>query len=76
MAFDDSARLEIMNKSNIRDLDIDSTRTGYSHIAFSVGTKERVNSLTEQLRVDGYEVIFAYLVYVIMTWIQKEMERH
>jgi lactoylglutathione lyase len=27
-------------------------RTGYAHIAFSVGTKEAVNSLTEQLRYE------------------------
>ena len=33
------------------------SRTGYIHIAFSVGSKEKVDSLTEQLRTDGYNVI-------------------
>ena len=32
-------------------------RTGYIHIAFSVGSKERVNELTAQMKQDGYEVI-------------------
>ena len=32
-------------------------RTGYIHIAFSVGSKEKVDELTETLRCDGYEVI-------------------
>lgn len=27
------------------------------HIAFSVGSKEKVDSLTEQLREEGFEVI-------------------
>ncbi|MFK8284216.1 VOC family protein [Capnocytophaga canis] len=33
------------------------TQTGYIHIAFSVGSKEKVNSLTERLRIDGFEII-------------------
>lgn len=32
-------------------------RTGYSHIAFSVGSIEKVDSLTTELKSDGYEVI-------------------
>ena len=32
-------------------------RTGYVHIAFSVGSRERVDELTERLRSDGYEVL-------------------
>lgn len=34
-------------------------RTGYIHIAFSVGSKEQVDLLTAQLKKDGYEVISA-----------------
>ncbi len=30
---------------------------GYIHIAFSLGSKERVDELTELLRADGYEVL-------------------
>ena len=32
-------------------------RQGYSHIAFSVGSKEKVDALTAELKADGYEVI-------------------
>ena len=31
--------------------------TGYSHIAFSVGSIEKVDALTAELKADGYEVI-------------------
>ena len=33
-----------------------SERTGYAHIAFSVGSREKVDSLTECLRLAGYRV--------------------
>ena len=32
-------------------------RTGFIHIAFSVGSKEKVDSLTDILKNDGYKVI-------------------
>jgi len=57
LTFDDGARLEIMNKPKIMDGEKGIARTGYIHIAFSVGSKERVDSLTEELKADGYEVI-------------------
>jgi lactoylglutathione lyase len=33
------------------------TRTGYIHIAFSVGSKKIVDQLTERMKHDGYDVI-------------------
>jgi len=57
LSFDDGARLEIMNKPLMKDDEKSITRTGYIHIAFSVGSKEKVDSLTEQLKADGYDVI-------------------
>jgi len=57
LTFDDGARLEIMNKPNMEDADKTLTRTGFIHIAFSVGSKEKVDELTERLKKDGYEVI-------------------
>ena len=57
ICFDDGARLELMNKPGLEDLDKPLNRTGYAHIAFSVGSKERVVELTEQLRNAGYSVI-------------------
>ena len=39
------------------DLPKKIVRTGYSHIAFSVGNIEIVDALTAELKADGYEVI-------------------
>lgn len=46
-----------MTKPNIVDIDKALTRTGFIHIAFSVGSKENVDALTRRLESDGYEVI-------------------
>ena len=57
VSFEDGARLEIMTKPEIIDDEKPLNRTGYAHIAFSVGSKEKVDELTEKLKADGYEVI-------------------
>lgn len=57
ISFDDGARLEIMKKPVMEDGEKALNRTGYIHIAFSVGSKEAVDDLTRRLKVDGYEVI-------------------
>lgn len=57
LSFEKGARLEIMNKPNMSDLPKEINRTGYTHIAFSVESKETVDTLTAELKADGYEVI-------------------
>ena len=57
LTFEDGARLEIMNKPTVEDSEKTLTRTGFIHLAFSVGSKEKVDELTEKLKNDGYEVI-------------------
>ena len=57
LTFDDGARLEIMNKPDMADTEKAASRTGYVHIAFSLGSKQAVDTLTEKLRADGYLVI-------------------
>lgn len=57
LSFDDGARLEIMNKPDMADDEKKLTKTGYTHIAFSLGSKEAVNDLTDKLKNDGYCVI-------------------
>lgn len=57
LSFDDGARLEVMTKPNMCDLPKELARTGYAHIAFSVGSMENVDILTAKLKADGYEVI-------------------
>ena len=57
LSFDHGARLEIMNKPQMSDPEKDLNRTGYIHIAFSLGSKEAVDVLTERMIKDGYEVV-------------------
>ena len=57
ISFDDGARLEIMNKPGLTDNEKPLNRTGFIHIAFSVGSKEKVDELTKELQAAGYEVV-------------------
>ena len=57
MSFDGGARLELMTKPGMEDQEKPLNRTGFVHVAFSVGSKERVDELTEELRTAGYEVV-------------------
>lgn len=57
ITFDEGARLEIMKKPHVADCEKILARTGYIHIAFSVGSKEAVDALTEKLKNAGYEVV-------------------
>ena len=57
LSFDDGARLEIMNKPQMTDDEKGLNRTGFVHLAFSVGSKEAVDELTEKMKKDGYNVI-------------------
>ena len=53
LTFDDGSRLEVMTRTGIDG----RQALGSCHVAFSVGSKATVDSLTERLRADGYEVI-------------------
>ena len=57
LTFDDGARLELMHKPDMADLPKAPDRTGYAHIAFSMGSRENVDELTARLRADGFDVI-------------------
>ena len=46
-----------MNKPGMTDGEKYLARTGYIHIAFSLGSKEAVNGLTERLKNDGFHII-------------------
>lgn len=53
--FDDGARLEIMRRPHIEGR-ADCDNLGYAHIAMSTGSTSMVDSLTEQLRADGFTI--------------------
>ena len=56
--FDEGARLELMQKPEIPSLENQAEEhLGIIHFAISVGTKEKVDSLTEQLRTNGFKII-------------------
>ena len=57
LTFDHGARLEIMQKPRMSDREKNGSRTGYIHIAFSLGSRSAVDALTQRLKEDGYEVI-------------------
>lgn len=57
LSFEDGARLEIMQRPEMVNLPKEAARTGYAHIAFSVGNREKVDALTAELKADGYEVV-------------------
>ena len=57
ISFEVGARLELMNKPDLEDLEKPLNRTGYVHIAFSVGSQEKVDEITTRLKNDGFEVV-------------------
>ena len=57
ISFDDGARIELMTRPELKDEEKYSYRTGYAHIAFSVGSKEKVDALTNELRKNGFDVL-------------------
>lgn len=57
LTFESGARLELMHHPQMVDSEKDLRRTGYAHLAFSIGSKGAVDQLTQRLRNDGYRVI-------------------
>ena len=57
ISFEDGCRLELMQHPDMIDGEKNLRRTGFVHVAFSLGSKERVDALTARLRDDGYPVL-------------------
>lgn len=56
ISFDGATRIELMKRKNIEER-IYKEILGLAHLAFKVGSKEKVNELTEIFRKDGYKII-------------------
>ena len=58
LSFDSGARIELMTKDRIKypEKENEQIYTGIAHLAFSVGSKEKVNTLTSLLKKDGFEI--------------------
>ena len=58
MSFEGSdARLELMTRPEVKEYEENIYRQGFIHLSFSVGSKEKVDSLTKVLNEDGYQVL-------------------
>ena len=57
LRFEGGPRLELMTRPDMADGEKLRNRTGYAHIAFSLGSREAVDALTERLCADGYELV-------------------
>jgi len=57
LSFDTGARIEIMNRKDIsRKINIKGISNGFTHLAFSVGSVEKVDELTELIRSNGFKI--------------------
>ena len=66
VTFDDGARLEIMHRPDIivgidkivsHETLSDTQHLGFTHLSFSVGSKEEVDRLTQQMSSEGIPVV-------------------
>lgn|SRR5574343_174461 len=59
LSFASGSRLELMQRPDITEADKDykKQKLGIIHFAISVGTKDKVDSLTNVLRKDGYRIV-------------------
>ena len=58
LSFENGARIELMYRPDIREASEKSDlKLGFAHFAISVGSKEKVDRLTERIREKGYKVI-------------------
>jgi lactoylglutathione lyase len=57
VTFDSGARLELMSRPSVNATRDEASHVGYAHLAFSVGSAEGVDALTERIRAAGYTVV-------------------
>jgi len=59
LSFDGSVRLELMHRADIAELrtKLGEEIMGFTHLAIGVGSKEKVDAMTELLRKDGFQIL-------------------
>jgi len=57
ISFENGTKLELMRKPSISKPLNTEEQLGITHLAFNLGSKEAVISLTETLRADGFKVV-------------------
>lgn len=56
LSFGSGPRLEVMTVAGLEEAGASSLKTGYAHLAVSVGSREAVLALTERIENAGYRV--------------------
>jgi len=59
LTFDEGSRIELMKNKSLQSVMNDnvSSVVGYAHLAISVGSRIDVDSITSDLRSDGFKII-------------------
>ena len=59
LSFESGARLELMQSDNYADSvqGVSRPYPGFTHLSVSVGSRKKVDELTQRLLADGYELI-------------------
>lgn len=57
LSFENDARLEIMQRPDIKESIFETHKEGYHHIAFQCSSKKEVDDLTDILENDGYQIL-------------------
>jgi lactoylglutathione lyase len=57
ISFDSGARLELMSKPEVTNEVSREESMGWSHVAFSVGSKEKVIQITKEIIANGYQLL-------------------
>ncbi|EOH99675.1 hypothetical protein UAW_00828 [Enterococcus haemoperoxidus ATCC BAA-382] len=57
LTFTDGARLEIMQRDDVTHRNHEEEILGFAHLAFSLGSKDNVDNLTNILVLEGYTLL-------------------
>ena len=58
LSFEGGARIELMHRPDVlQNVNENSRMVGLTHLAISLGSKNKVDEFTEKIRTDGYQVI-------------------
>ena len=57
LSFGDGARLEIMSSPLFEESEKSVYRSGYAHVAISLGSKAAVDELSERFKAEGFEIL-------------------
>ncbi len=59
LTFEDGCKLELMYSPKIVETNKTGYEKGFIHLAFSTGSKSKVDELTRQIENDGYSILSA-----------------